>query len=130
MGGMSTLILVGKIVQSTRATATVWAVGREHELRWACPPMGELVRMVVTPDDLVLVEAKDGELRRFELILSPPAGTGAVVELEEPAPSLRPGVCGQCHEAGWVVEGPEPLEPDEELGRLIVLPAPLGGDAA
>lgn len=121
---MSTLILVGRIVGATRDTAHVWALGEEHELRWGLPRMGELVRMVITPDDLVLIEARDGVLRRFELILSAPAGTGARMVLED---STRPGTCAHCHEDGWTVEAAGELRPDDGPGRLLVLP---GGDAA
>lgn len=127
---MSTLILVGRIVDTTRDTASVWALGETHELRWGCPPLGELVRMVITPDDLVLIEARDGVLQRFELILSAPAGTGARMKLEDwPPVSARPGTCEHCHEAGWVVEAPEELQAAGGPANLLVLP-PLEGGAA
>jgi cytochrome c553 len=132
---MSTLILVGRVTRSTPDDVTVWAIGEEHEFRWGSRTLGRVVTAAVTPDDLVLVEARDGELRHVELVLSAPAGTGARLELEEPAADearVRAGLCASCHEAGFVTVGPDELPALTEQGRVLaeILELPADPTAA
>lgn len=121
----ATVAMVGHVERETPDAVVIAAGGELHELEWGSLLLAEIGAAVLEVSTLVLVLVRDGRVIRLEAIGHGPEG-GAVLEVPEdwPSPTVRPGLCPSCTEAGWVMEAPEAIRGTGCLGDVLVLPLP------